>query len=331
MSTPPAFRQLSLFGDLPPVGRPNPDADALKCRAGVEYHEIAVRTILNRSARHDLPFAWSINPYRGCEFGCTYCYARYTHEFLELERWQDFETRIFVKQGAAQSLRSHLRRASLRGEGIAIGTATDPYQPAEHRWRVTRGLLEVLRDYEGLSFSITTKSPIVLRDLDLLQELHERHDVSVNVSCICANDDLGRKLEPQAPMPSARLRTVGKLVAAGIDTHIFCMPILPGINDSRDVLRPLFEAAHAVGCRDIHASALFLRSSAKARFLPWLKQEFPSLVPMYDELFGQRDYLDERARSRALQPFESLRRQYGMQHPRRSRRDKHEALMHRKL
>ena len=138
----PTYRQLSFLPTLAPAGRPDPDAEALRCRAGVEFHEINVREILNRSANRHLPFVWTINPYRGCEFACSYCYARYTHGFFDLHSWEDFEEKIFVKRGAAGSLRRRLRRAALENEPIAFGTATDPYQPAEHHYRVTRSLLE---------------------------------------------------------------------------------------------------------------------------------------------------------------------------------------------
>ena len=158
------------------LGRPEPDAPAIRRHAAIahseiEYFELPIRDILNRCTSERMPFVWTINPYRGCEFGCTYCYARYTHGFFDLERWQDFETKIFVKREAAAALEKRLRKAAFRGEPIAIGTATDPYQPAEAHYKVTRSLLEVFRRAEGLNISITTKSPLVTRDLDLLSEL----------------------------------------------------------------------------------------------------------------------------------------------------------------
>ncbi len=303
-------RQLELFPELPPIGRPDPDADALRCRAGVEYHELAIRDVLCRTTNHRLPFAWSINPYRGCEFGCTYCYARYTHEFLELERWEDFETKVFIKSAAAIALRRQLGRAARRGEGIAIGTATDPYQPAEHRYRITRGLLEVFREFEGLDFSITTKSPIVIRDIDLLADLKEKHRLSVNVTVTTLDRALARRLEPYAPDPAARIRTVRKLLEAGVRTNIFCMPILPGINHREDSLRPLFESVEGVD--GVHANLLFLRPAARRRFLPWLAEEFPHLEPLYADLFGARDYLSDRGRDVYLADFRRLAAEFGV-------------------
>jgi DNA repair photolyase len=163
-----ATATLPLFPELPRAGRPRLDAPPLRRRAGVEYLDLVPREILNRADSPCLPFQWTMNPYRGCEFGCAYCYARATHAFFELDDPIDFETRIFVKRGAAERLRRQLRRQDLRGQTIALGTATDPYQPAEKQYEVTRSLLEVLLESEGLALAITTKSPLVLRDLELL-------------------------------------------------------------------------------------------------------------------------------------------------------------------
>ena len=245
------YRQLSYLPTLAPAGRPDPDSDALRCRAGVEFHEINVREILNRSGNRRLPFVWTINPYRGCEFACSYCYARYTHGFFDLHRWEDFEEKIFVKRGAAGSLRRRLRRAALEDEPIAFGTATDPYQPAEHHYRVTRSLLKEMLGVRGLQFSITTKSPIILRDLELLRELKKLHRLRVNMTITCLDTKLARRIEGHAPTPAARMRTAAKLVHAGIDTAIFCMPVMPFIYSSTGALGPLFEAAREAGIKNI--------------------------------------------------------------------------------
>src|SRR2546426_3348022 len=287
----PLYRQLLLFPSLPPVGRPDPDAAAVRCRAGVEYHDLTIRDMLNRNSNRRLPFTWTINPYRGCEFGCAYCYARYTHGFFDLNNWEDFETKIYVKRGAAESLKRFLKRVEAKREPIAIGTATDPYQPAEHKSRVTRSLLEVFRRCSGLVLSITTKSPLILRDLDLLTELRKLHDLSVHVTITTVDNGLARKLEPYAPDPRARLRAVSKLAREGIATSVFCMPVMPGINDSEEVLRPLFRAAREARALDVIPNTLFLRPAARARFFPWLEEEFPELLPRYQALYGKNDYL----------------------------------------
>jgi DNA repair photolyase len=307
----PRYRQLLLFPGLPPVGRPDPDAEAMSCRAGVEYYDLTIRDILNRNSNRRLPFAWTINPYRGCELGCAYCYARYTHGFFDLNDWEDFETKIYVKRGAAESLKRFLKRVEAKREPIAIGTATDPYQPAEHKNRVTRSLLEVFRRCSGLVLSITTKSPLILRDLDLLAELKELHDLKVHVTITTVDSCLARKLEPYAPDPRARLRTVSKLALEGIPTSIFCMPVMPGINDGEGVLRPLFHAARESRAEDVIPNTLFLRPAARARFFPWLEEEFPELLPRYQALYGKNDYLPKAEAKRILSIFEMLHEKSG--------------------
>ena len=179
-----------------------------------------------------------IGAYNTCPRACTYCYARYTHGFFDLPDWQDFERRIFVKRGAADSLRRRLRKSDLRGQPISIGTATDPYQPAERHFRVTRSLLEVFTEAEGLSLTVATKSPLILRDLELLIELDRRHSVTVALSLTTLDPALARRIELRAPDPQARLRTLRRLTAAGICTKVFVMPLMPGINDHREELEP---------------------------------------------------------------------------------------------
>src|SRR5579864_1742406 len=200
--------------------------DALEPHRGVEFHEMPVRQILNRCTSPRMPFRWTINPYRGCEFGCVYCYARYTHEFLELRDPMDFERRIFVKRMAAEVLARTLSRTPIGSDQIALGTATDPYQPAERKFRLTRSMLEVFAQVGGLDLSITTKSALVARDLDLLRAINVRSRLSVNFSLITLNRRLQRILEPRAPRPSLRLRALAELSAAGIRCHVLMMPMI---------------------------------------------------------------------------------------------------------
>ncbi len=302
---------LPLLPVLQPLGRPDPDATAIRSLGGVEYHELPVRNVLNRCLNPRMPFAWTINPYRGCEFGCTYCYARYTHSFFELRNWRDFERRIFVKQGAAESLERRLRKSDLRHQPISIGTATDPYQPAEKHYGVTRSILETLRGAEGLQISITTKSPLILRDLDLLVELDRKHSITVHLTLTTLDPALARRLEQRAPDPQARLRTLRRLTAAGIGTSVFCMPVMPEINDGPDELEPLFEAARDGGAFDVVPSPLFLKPAARARFWPWLRSEFPALETVYRRMYGRREYLSNDDRDRVLETFFRLRLRYG--------------------
>jgi DNA repair photolyase len=300
---------------LPAPGRPAPEADALRRRAGVEYFDLLVREVLNKNDQPRLPFDWTINPYRGCELACAYCYARYTHGFFELADPLDFERKIFVKRRAAEKLRQRLRKSDLTGQSIAIGTATDPYQPAEKHYGVTRALLEVLAEAEGLALSITTKSPLVLRDLDLLAELDRRHSVSIHVTLTTVDAALARRVERQAPDPGARLRTIERLAEAGLATVVNLMPVMPGINDGEEALVPLFERAKAAGATDVHAAPLFLRPATRAVFFPWLEEEFPGLVGLYRRLFAHRDYLGEAAKDALLKTYRRLKLEHGLPRP----------------
>ena len=306
---------LNLFPESTSLRRPDAGDVPARARAGVEYFEMDVRSALNRTDSPHLSFAHSINPYRGCEFGCTFCYARYTHGFFDLNRWQDFEQKIFVKRNAARALERALKSQELSGQPIAIGTVTDPYQPAERHFGVTRSLLQVLEKASGLEISITTRSPLILRDLELLTRLDARNSVTVNVSLTTVDDRIARRLEQKAPDPESRLRVVRVLASESLATRIFCMPILPGLNSTEAQLRPLFEAAAEYEAEDVAGSPLFLRPAARARFWPWLEREFPQLVSRYRSLYGERDYLADSQKERLMAPFEALRLAYGF--PRR--------------
>jgi DNA repair photolyase len=302
---------LPIYPPLTALGRPDPASIPTRQNADIEYRPLAVGKVLNRCLNPRLPFSWTINPYRGCEFGCTYCYARYTHRFFDLSRWQDFEQKIFFKRRAARALEKELRRRDLRGQPIAIGTATDPYQPAERHFEVTRSILNTLSRARGLELSITTKSPLILRDIDLLTQLDGVHSVNAQITITTLDPGLARRLEQRAPDPQARLRAVRELTAAGIETVVCCMPLMPRINDGEDVLAPLFAAARNAGASDVIASPLFLRRAARDRFMPWLRSEFPGLEPAYRKLFGRRDYLSSSQRDRLLTTFRHLRLLYG--------------------
>jgi DNA repair photolyase len=272
---------------------------------------------------------WSLNPFVGCEFGCSYCYARYTHRYV-VERahdagkltdaefadyrgahgWEAFERRIFVKEQVVGALAADLKRVPI-GETIVIGTATDPYQPAERRFRITRAVLQHLTRCEGLSFGIITKSPLITRDCDLLARLQERNELQVHVSLITHDARLARKLEARSPIPAARLRALRKLVDAGINAGLIVAPVLPGVTDGVAHLDRLFVAARAAGARFIHAGALRLYAAVRDRFLPVLGEHFPELVPRYQRAYARqagapREYT--RALSRRI---EKLRRKHG--------------------
>lgn len=284
-------------------------AGPLELKSQVEYLNLEAKSLLNRCDSPRVPFDWTINPYRGCEFGCHYCYARYTHEYMELDG-QAFEQKIFVKQDADRLLREELKR--FKGKEIAIGTATDPYQPAERRFRLTRRLLEVFAEHQGLRLSITTKSNLVARDIDLLTAIARHNVVHVNVTVTTIRARLARILEPKAPRPQLRLEALGKLVAAGLDAGVFAAPILPGITDSARDLELLFRAARKVGARYLMVNPLFLPSCARKQFLPFLEKEFPKLAGRYRSRFQLGVFLAPGYKDWLRQLVARLRGEYGI-------------------
>jgi DNA repair photolyase len=260
-----------------------------------------------------MPFAWTINPYRGCEFGCKYCYARYTHEFMEMWDGKDFEQKIYAKMEAPELLRAELRQAKDKGLPIALGTATDPYQPAEKQFEITRRMLEVFLEFEGLEFSITTKSALILRDLALLGRVSNRHRFSVHVTVTTTDDRLARLLEPKAPPPAKRLETVKQLSEAGVRVGVNAMPILPGLNDSDKSLDALARAASQAGAKFLYGNILFLTPSAMKQFMPFMEKEFPRLVKNYHKLYAHSAYLNGEYKNRMTKLLAELRTRYGLE------------------
>src|SRR5271165_2479231 len=233
----------------------------------VEYFSLPSRGLLNRCVSHRrMPFTWTINPYRGCEFACKYCYARYTHEFMELRDGLDFERKIYVKQQTAWLLRQELKRVK-RGEQIALGTATDPYQPAEKRFEITRSILQELALHHGLEIGIVTKSDLVARDIDLLLQIAEHNALSVSLTITTLNTNLARILEPRAPRPDLRLQALAKLTSAGLNAGVICAPVLPGITDSAAALDKLVRATKEAGGKYISANTLFLKPCSASVFV----------------------------------------------------------------
>ena len=265
------------------------ESELLAAKSEVQYFEIAARGILNRT-KPNVPFQWTINPYRGCEFGCKYCFARYTHEFMGLEEASDFESRIYAKAAAPEILRRELRRLD-RTEAIAIGTATDPYQPAERRFGRTRAILEIFAKEKGRRLSITTKSDLVARDLDLLREVARRNVLSINLTITTLNRRLARLMEPRAPRPDLRLGAVRTLSEAGLCVGVYPNPILPMITDSEQSLDALAFAARRAGAQYFGGGPLFLMPSAQKVFFPFLEARFPKLAGPYRKLFAANAYL----------------------------------------
>lgn len=286
----------------------SPRAEA---KRGTEYFLLPVRSILNECHSERVPFRWTVNPYRGCEFGCRYCYARYTHEYMELDG-ADFESKIYVKQNAAALVKRDLENEKIWGEHIAIGTATDPYQPAEREFGATRSILERMAEREGLSLSITTKSDQVTKDIDLLKRIDERSSLTVNVTVTTVRTRLARLLEPRAPRPDLRLAALRKLRDAGIAAGVFAMPVLPGLTDSEEDLEKLASAARDAGAQWLGANVLFLMPSSWKPFLEFLEAKFPRLAKRYREWYRGYGYAPEDYRKQVAERVARLRRKYGL-------------------
>jgi DNA repair photolyase len=293
------------------IARLAAEGESLRQGHEVEYFTLPVRSLLNRCTVERMPFTWTINPYRGCEFACKYCYARYTHEFMEMRDGVEFEQKIFVKQHPAELLRQELRHVK-RGEEIAIGTATDPYQPAERRFEITRAILEEFAKHKGLDIGIVTKSNLVLRDTELLTQIAQNNKLFVNLTITTLNADLARILEPRAPRPDLRLEAMRKLNEAGVDAGVICAPVLPGITDSPRDLEALVRATAEAGGKYIFANSLFLKPCSAAVFMPFLEAEFPHLVESYRERYKNRAFLPTSYRKRLSQLMARLRQKYGI-------------------
>ena len=293
------------------IARLAAEGESLRQGHDVEYFTLPVRSLLNRCTGVRMPFAWTINPYRGCEFACKYCYARYTHEFMELRDGVDFERKIYVKQHAAELLRQELRRVK-PGEEIAIGTATDPYQPIERRLEVTRAILEELSHNAGLELGIVTKSNLVLRDIDLLKRIAENNQIFINVTITTLDVDLARILEPRAPRPDLRMETVRKLNLERVNAGVICAPVVPGITDSPHDLEALVRATAEAGGKYIYANPLFLKPCSAAVFLPFLEKEFPHLVDSYQQRYKDRAFLPKAYGQRLSQLMARLREKHGL-------------------
>ncbi len=280
--------QLPLLSNLP--RRPDSGSMPLGPQMGehgtnVHYREIPVKTIIGRSGgatKGRYPFSYTVNPYRGCEIGCTYCYARYTHGYLGMDDPYAFEREIFVKLGADRRVAHDLTDAHFAGEEIALGTATDPYQPAERRYRVTRRILEKLAAFSGLTLSITTKSPLILDDLHLLVRLARRSKLTINISLISLDPEIIRHLEPKAATPQKRLETLATLAHHGIRVGLFLMPIIPGINDNPSDLERLESAARRAGAAFVCKSRISLRKTGWPVFGAMLREHFPEVAKPFE-------------------------------------------------
>ena len=332
-------RQAPLFGDayeresrlLPVIGQ----------QKDIRYYSSTAKNVLNGPEVTGMGF-WSINPYVGCAFGCAYCYARYAHRYVmeraadsdrmenalhdryeEMPPWLAFERNIFVKTNAPDVLARTLRHGSdkhlalLKGETIVIGTATDPYQPAERKFRITRRILEVLAEHPGLKVSIISKSPLITRDIDVLSRINRISELHIHLSLITLRRDLARRLEPRSPTPESRVRALARLREAGIDAGINCMPVLPGITDNPSDLEALVKKVSEAGATYVGACALRLRSSARDRYLPFIEHEFPHLADRYRNTYARSHSASENYREGLARFFDRICAKYHVESWRR--------------
>lgn len=274
-----------------------------------EYRPLSSRSVLTRvnSARR-LPFTHSINPYRGCEFGCRYCYARYTHEFLEFSP-EEFDRKIYFKQNSAWLLQQELAKLK-PGTEIALGTATDPYQPIERKQRVTRSLLEVFARHSGFKLGIVTKSTLVARDIDVLTEVASRNSLTLHITVTTLNTKLARILEPRAPRPDLRIRAVARLRQAGLRAGVMCSPLMPGITDTRASISAVARAAAAADANFLFAGALFLKPCSQPTFLKFVSEHFPSQLEAYKKRYSSSAFVSNEYKKRVSDLVESIRREY---------------------
>jgi DNA repair photolyase len=284
-----------------------------------EYFFLPVKSILNKCDSARVPFDWTINPYRGCEFGCVYCYARYTHEYMELDGGE-FERKIFVKKDAGPLLAHDVARkysyasessGGEKPEHIAIGTATDPYQPAEREYGVTRACLEELAKREGLSLSVITKSNQIVRDIDLFKKIAERSELSLNITITTLRTRLARLLEPRAPRPDLRVAAVRQLREAGLRVGVSASPLIPGITDREGELEAVAEAVHEAGAQWFFSGVLFLMPSSAKQFLPFIHEKFPRLTKQYEEWYAKQAYAPEKYRKMIAERVTRLKQKYG--------------------
>jgi DNA repair photolyase len=274
---------------------------------GVVFEEIECKTIITRTVTPW--FRWSINPYRGCQHACTYCFARGTHEYLGYDSGRDFESRIVVKTNAAQVLREQLRRLSWKRELIVLGTACDPYQQAEMKYGITRGILEVLLAFQQ-PVHMLTKSPSVLRDLELWAQLANVTDAQVAFSVPTLDEEIWKKTEPGTARPIKRIEALRELVKAGVPCGVMLAPIIPGLTDEESQLDTVIRAAREHGASFVAPNVLHLRPGSKEWFMPALREAYPHLMPHYEKYYrgayAPKDYTRQ-----VLAKVSELRAKYG--------------------
>src|SRR3954449_12395042 len=269
---------------------------------GTRFYEVRARSAINGVPKKSrMPFRYTINPYRGCSHACRYCFARPTHTYLDFNAREDFEREIVVKVNVPELVRAELARPSWKGEHVALGTNTDPYQWVEGRYKLMRGIWEAMRDFAN-PCSVLTKSPLLLRDIDLMREISERTDFTANLSIPTLDEKAWRDTEPHTPHPRKRIEAVAELKRAGIRTGVLIAPLIPGVNDSPQQVEPLLELLDEAGADSIGGIGLHLRGEVRDIWFDWLRERRPDLLPRYRELYARGAYMqkDEASRLSAL-------------------------------
>jgi DNA repair photolyase len=258
---------------------------------GIRFHEVRAKSALNRVPGSRYGFNWTINSYRGCTHACAYCFARRTHVYLEMNAGRDFEREIVVKVNVPELLRAELARPSWKRELVALGTNTDPYQWVESRYRMMPEILAAL-EASDTPVSVLTKSPLLLRDIEIYERMAKRLPVSVNLSVPTLDEKVWRETEPHTPSPAARLEAVAELRRRGIDSGVLIAPLMPGVNDRPEQVQPIVDRAREAGATFLGGVALHLRDEVRDVFFAWLNSKRPDLIPQYEELYANgRAYL----------------------------------------
>src|SRR3954463_4235936 len=256
----------------------------------VRFYEVQAKSVVNRVPKASrMPFRWTINPYRGCTHACKFCFARPTHEYLDFDAGRDFEREIIVKVNTPEVARAELMRPGWKREHVAIGTNTDPYQWVESKYKLMPGIWEALRD-SHTPCSVLSKSPLLLRDIELFKELHERVGFVANLSIPTLEEKAWRETEPHTPHPRKRLEAIAKFNEAGVPSGVLVAPLMPGINDSPDLVDEIVALAEEAGATFVNGIALHLRPGVKEVFMSWLSAARPDLTPRYEELYEGRAY-----------------------------------------
>jgi len=271
---------------------------------GINFHEVRAQSALNHVPGSRYGFSWTVNPFRGCSHACAYCFARRTHTYLEMGAGRDFEREIVVKVNVPELLRAELRRPSWKRELVALGTNTDPYQWVESRYRMMPEILAALEETET-PVSVLTKSPLVLRDIEIYERMAKKLPVSVNLSVPTLDEEAWRATEPHTPSPAARLDAVAELRSRGIDSGVLIAPLMPGINDDPAQVRSIVERAKEAGATFLGGVALHLKGEVKDVFFAWLQAKRPDLLPKYEALYGDRAYMRPEQRKHATRALKT--------------------------